>query len=40
MKDDRDSVIQQENFQKGKIEFEIRNGFLFFIVPQGLLCMH
>ena len=40
MKDDRDSVTWQENLHKGKIGFEIRNDFLSFIVPQGLLYMH
>ena len=41
MKDDWDSVTRQENLQKGKIGFKKRkNGFLSFIVLQGLLCMH
>ena len=31
IKDDRDSVTRQENLQKRKIRFEIRNGSLSFI---------
>ena len=40
MKDNRDSVTRQENYQKRKIGFEKKNGFLSFIVLQALLCMH
>ena len=40
IKDDRDNVTRKKKFAKRKIGFEIRNGFLSFIVPQGLLCTH
>ena len=40
MKDDQNSVTRQENLQKGKIGFEIGNGFPSFIVPQGSMCTH
>ena len=40
MKDDRDSVTRQENWQKGELDLRLEMVFFLSLFPQGSLCTH